>query len=174
VDDAASMRPYWHNVKSVLRVLAYMLKSCDDNGMDLYFTIATTRCNSKTSTGLVQHLSGKALKGTSDIGSRLSTILHEYQTSLRQPISPRWFGFVQAKQGTVKPLNVYILTDAIWQPQSDAVEPITALIKTLQELNYPRKQVGIQFIRFGNDPEGIKKLEHLDSGLGLSMYVNDN
>jgi hypothetical protein len=146
-----------------------MIKDCDRDGMDLYFTISPLKHNSRNSTGLLQHIQGKSLLGTSDLGSRLTTILHDYETALRRHATKRWPSFGRSKN--MKPLNVYILTDAAWQPHSDAAEPIKSLIGTMIEFRYPRKQVGIQFIHFGKNADYFKKLEHLDSGLGLSMYV---
>ncbi len=165
------MSLYWKPLITITRVLAYMLKKTDDDGMDLYFTISQEKHNAKTSSELVQKLQGKACRGTSEIGSRLSTILHQYQMYLQEPVPNRRSLFGKAKPKAKKALNVYILTDAIWQPHSDATEPIASLIAMLKKLDYPRKQVGIQFIRFGNDPGGIDKLEYLDSGLGLPWYV---
>jgi hypothetical protein len=160
------MRPYWSDVTSVLHVLAYMLKGCDKDGMDLYFTISTSKYNSKNSTGLLHPIEGKSLQSTSDIGSRLSSILHGYETALRHHETKRWSLFGPK---VMKPLNVYILTDAVWQPQSDAAGPIISMVETLVDLRYPRKQVGIQFIQFGKNPNCTRKLERLDSGLGLPM-----
>jgi hypothetical protein len=165
------MFQHWDRLIVVLRVLAYLLKSTDDDGMDLYFTISKDKQNAKTSSDLVQKLQGKKLKGSSDIGSRLSTILHQYQVYLQEPAPNRRFSLKKMKPKTKKALNVYILTDGRWQPRSDATEPIASLITMLKTSGYPRKQVGIQFIRFGDDPGGIEKLNHLDSGLGLLWSV---
>jgi hypothetical protein len=166
------MSPHWKGVISVVRVLAYLLKDFDDNGMDLHFTISKTKYNSKKSSEFLHKLEVKTRKGTSDIGSSLSNILHDYQMYLREPPpSRRWSLFEKHKPRAKKALSLYVLTDAAWQPHSDADEPITSLVTALKGLGYPRKQVGIQFIHFGKDPEGIKKLEHLDNGLGLSMCV---
>lgn len=156
----------------VVRVLAYMLKCTDDDGMELYFTISKDKHNAKTSSELVQKLQRKECAGTSEIESRLSIILHRYQTYLQEPLSKRRSLFKKAKPKAKKALNVYILTDAIWQPRSDATQPIASLIAMLKKSDYPRNQVGIQFIRFGDDLGGIQKLEHLDSKLGLPWYVS--
>lgn len=169
VDDAASMRRHQDRVRSVLHVLGYLLKECDNDGMDLYFTMSLAKYNAKTSSALLQGYRVAAVhQGTSDIGSRLSSILHEYETKLRRHESKRtsFFG-----NRTIKPLNVYVLTDAVWQSQSDAAEPITSMVQTLGDLRYPRQQVGIQFIYFGDNQDCFKKLEHLDSGLNIPMYV---
>src|SRR5256885_5304034 len=164
------MEPHWDELASVLHVLAYMLKGCDKDGLDLYFTVALGKYNSKNSKGLLQHIRGKALRSTSDTGSRLTTILHDYETKLRRHESTWWSGLL-GKPKPVKPLNVYVLTDAVWQPQCDAAEPIRSMVATLKELHYPRKQVGVQFIHFGKDLKCAAKLKRLDSGLDLSMYV---
>ena len=45
----------------------------------------------------------------------------------------------------------------------------------MQELvkhNYRADQVGIQFIRFGDNPDSIQRLERLNSRLGLRLYVS--
>ena len=173
MDDAASMFKYSHPVISVISVLSYLLKDSDDDGMDLHFAISPTKYNSKKSAKLVQKLLNKELVGTSNLGSRLSNILHEYQSSLDpsvQTLRSR-FSLSKAKGKSKKPLSVYILTDGVWQPHSNVVEQITSLVETLRRWGYSRHQAGIQFIRFGNDSEGIEKLEHLDSGLHLAMYV---
>lgn len=161
------MRPHRDDVSAVLHVLAYMLKEYDRDGMDLYFTVSQSKYNSKTSTGLLnQYRAAAAHQGTSDIGSRLGSILHEYEVKLRHHESRRWSLFAPRP---MKPLNVYVLTDAVWQPQSDAAGPIASMVETLRDLRYPRKQVGIQFIQFGKDPACVQKLELLDSGLNLPM-----
>lgn len=162
------MRSHHDRVQSVLYVLGYLLKECDKDGMDMYFTVSLERCNSKNSSGLLQNYRSAAHQGTSDLGSRLSTILHGYEEKLRHHKSKRRSLFGSK---TMKPMNVYILTDAVWQPLSNAAQPIKSMVETLGELHYPSKQVGIQFIHFGNDPACFRKLQRLDSGLGLPMYV---
>lgn len=152
-----------------------MLKDCDDDGMDLYFTISQKRYNYKSSKDVVQKVRRQERKGTSDIGLRLGLILREFQGSLLQPQGQqeRWPFFRKSKAKGKKPLNVYILTDAVWQPHSDVAQPVSSLVGTLKRLDLPANYVGIQFVHFGKHPEGIQKLAHLDQHLGLPMYVND-
>ncbi|KAF7512559.1 hypothetical protein GJ744_000820 [Endocarpon pusillum] len=173
VDDAATMSLYWPELLSVFHVLAYFVKHTDDDGLDLRFTISGDRYNSTRSSTLLDKLQMKTLVGTSDIESSLGDIVHEYQMYLQQPESNRRFSFTRAKPKGKKALSVYVLTDAVWQPRSNAAEPVSRLVSTLKDLKFPRKQVGIQFVRFGNDPEGVEKLQRLDSGLGLPMDIVD-
>jgi hypothetical protein len=170
VDDAATMSPYWSEVTKVVHVLSYLLKKTDEDGMDLCFTVSKDTYNSKKSSTFLRTLQRRVKAGTSDIGSSLSTILQQYKTYLQEEAPSRRLSlFSKPKPEGKKALNVYVLTDAVWEPESNAAEPVTSLVGTLEKLGYSRNQVGIQFIRFGDDPEGIKKLEHLDSGLGLPM-----
>jgi hypothetical protein len=67
-------------------------------------------------------------------------------------------------------LRIYILTDAVWQPLSDPIEPITSFITTLKDSAFPQNQVGIQFISFGNDLDGIFKLGSLNSELFWDVF----
>lgn len=59
-------------------------------------------------------------------------------------------------------MNVYVFTDGAWQPRSNLEKLIQKLANTLTALQQPEDQFGIQFIRFGNDPDGIERLERLD------------
>ena len=65
-----------------------------------------------------------------------------------------------------RPLSFYILTDAKWQP-TDVGGLIKNLVQDMIAKGCRKEHVGIQFIRFGNDPVSIAKLDELAHGLGL-------
>jgi hypothetical protein len=153
---------------SVLYVLAYLVKDSDPDGMDLLYTVSLVKEKSKRPDRLRDHLRTASCGGRTDISLRLSAILHEYAENLQGQAKPkRIFGIIRKKKQT-RPMNLYILTDAVWQPHCDAAKPIKTLIRKLDELGLPEYQVGIQFIRFGQNQEAINRLEHLDSGLESS------
>jgi hypothetical protein len=156
------MEPHWKSLIKVFEALTYILKDVDPNGLDLSFTICreTLKKTEKTKT-LVNMVKSRSelLKGTTDMNLRLSEILDTYQTKLEKP-KTFW-------RKSVLPMNLYILTDGIWEPNCDAAGPIKNLVNKLNELHKGRVQVGIQFIRFGNNAEAIDRLNILDSGLGL-------
>jgi|SRR2546423_178812 len=162
------MQKHWSKVISVFYVLAYMVKDSDPDGMDLLYTVSLERQKSKKPDRLRQHLNAKACGGRTDITLRLSIILHEYATALQEQATPRRFLGSFLKKKEVRPMSLYIFTDAVWQPRCNAAAPIKLLIKKLDELGLPDHQVGIQFIRFGQNQESIDRLEYLDSGLELS------
>lgn len=98
----------------------------------------------------------------SNINLRLGQILRKYQVELERQEERNKSFWMRGK--AVKPLSLYVFTDAAWQG-CDAVAPIEAMIEKQKQLELPKEQVGIQFIRFGNDPTGMERLEYLDRGL---------
>ena len=183
VDDSASMYPYWKTMKEFCKHLMYVVKAYDKNGVDLYFTVSRKEYNSKKSSELINYVPTKPSTAECDMEAQLGTILHGYADKLRShrnmsPLRPTSSSsFLRKKKtaidhGGLDELNVYVLTAGIWQEQTNVRAPIEALVTTMMELNYPKRQVGIQFIRFGNDPEAIETLQRLDDGLDLPMYVS--
>ena len=155
------MARYWLQVIALFEVLGYFAKKLDKNGLEMYFTVSTDKMSFSNTTGAVLHLKNMRQTTFSNINVRLQHILGKYQARLSQQRERKGryrFG------GAVKPLSLYVFTDGAWQ-SCDAVPPIEAMIERQKQLQLPKEQVSIQFIRFGDDPDGIKKLNHLDSGL---------
>lgn len=179
IDDAATMAPYWTEVKNVVKLLGWLLKDNDDDGIELCFTgepSAPYRAPKKRSSRLQDPLrqrSAKELRSTTDITWRLSNILNGYLVKLERHRSMRsgtWRSFVSRRpeDSNIKPLMLYVLTDGIWEDKSDPSSVIKEAAARLQQLDKPSDQVGIQFIRFGDDQESVQKLQRLDSGLDAS------
>jgi hypothetical protein len=166
------MLTHWDDVQAVFGVLAKIVKSADPDGIDLHFLASDASYNSKrlwggnSSSKLVNHVKRQRQKisGTSNITYRLDSILGPYITSLTNAFSLR-------RGVSVRPLNLYVLTDGIWEPGCDPSSTIKKLVDKLVEFQYPKdsKQIGIQFISFGNDRDALKKLENLDDNLGQKM-----
>lgn len=157
---------------SLFSVFGYFAKRLDDNGLEMYFTVSEHKEKFRDTSPAVSRLKSMRHGTTSNIDIRLGKILGEYQTDLERSKERRGFFFSRAK--SVKPLSLYVFTDAAW-PGSDAVAPVEAMIEKQKQLALPKEQVGIQFIRFGDHPTGMKRLEYLDSGLrkkyGKKQYV---
>lgn len=152
---------HWDKVRDLFEVLSYMLKSKDPNGLDLMFTVSDGQIyNSSRTTPLCDIVASKHPHGLSNIASGLNKILYSYSQSFGSQ------GGYSSEM--VRPLNVYILTDGVWQPQCDAKPPIQFIVKKLEEHMSPEDQIGLQFISFGDNREGLLRLQYLDSGLGLA------
>jgi hypothetical protein len=161
------MAPYWRDLTSLVGTLAYIVKSGDPDGIEMFYTISSARVKSRDSSKLVKSVQKTKPQGMSDIGINLRDILGPYNSRLEKRFGSAAVA-VNALED-IRPLSLYVLTDGVWQPESDAEAPIKDLVRTLlKQSKLKKKQVGIQFIRFGNDPEGIRKLQKLDDELTIS------
>ena len=161
------MRAHRKDVVTVVSLLAYMLKALDSDGIDVCFTQSLQRINSGRSTKLSASVDQVNYMGVCDMRICLGRIMREYKDKFgtTTPLPGRWYkkvGFREAQ----KPLSFYVLTDGKWPPH-DVGPVIKNLVDTMVEKKLPKEHVGIQFIRFGEDPQGIARLDRLDHGLGL-------
>jgi hypothetical protein len=174
MDDSLSMKEHWDDVVSLFSVLAYIVKRLDDDGLEMYFTVSLGVEKFRDTTPAVAHLKSMRPSTYSNINIRLERILRKYQTNLNHQRERRGIFWSRAK--TIKPLSLYVFTDGAWHG-CDAVAPVEAMIEKQRQLGLPKEQVGIQFIRFGNDKVGMERLQFLDSGLrkkyGKRWYVQD-
>ena len=140
----------------------------------MYFTVSKKKETFKDTTSAVRLLESMSQRVPSTIDLRLDQILRKYQADLERQKERKSKNSFWSNHKDVKPLSLYVFTDGAWEG-CDAVAPIEAMIEKQTELKLPRTQVGIQFIRFGEDPRGKVKLQYLDSGLrkkhGKEQYV---
>ena len=159
------MRQNRSDILKVIYLLAYLLKDSDPNGLDICFTQSIEKKNSRSATKLAQVVKKAAFGGVSDMRTCLSRLFQEHESKFGTTNPPSWYRRSSNKEAQ-KPLSFYVLTDGKWQPNE--VGPIiTALVDSMKEFKLHKDHVGIQFIRFGQDPKGIARLNHLDHGLGL-------
>ena len=166
------MKPCREEVKKVLDLLAYMLLESDPDGLDVYYTNDRDKVKGKTHHSILKAFDKHPFNGTPDMRERFAGILARYQEKLgkKNSIITRLFHKDLPSEGPRR-LNLYVLTDAIWQPRTDLTTAIETLVSHLLKHGRTNKQIGIQFIRFGNDPEGIERLNQLDAKLKLKLYV---
>ena len=163
------MQRHWKEVQELFGTLAYMVKDSDPDGIELHFTISGQNHQSKHTKGLVKVLGKKSYEGHSNIRSSLNTIVRRYLEKVEAPAQvgrARW-SWAGHTNEPVPAQNVYVFTDGIWQPEYDPTEIIENLVKNLRDRKIMKEQFGIQFISFGNDPDGLAVLNRLDSGLNL-------
>jgi len=167
------MREDWDELCRLFDIMGYLVKKSDDDGIDLYFTMSAEKHNSKNVSALVDIAKNKKnyLQGISNINGRLDYILGQYCRSLQNEVDMRRGRARDAPGDDIKPLSVYVFTNARWDKRSSPKPAIAKVVDCLIALGYPPWQVGIQFISFGNDPEALKRLGEYDSGLGLKMYA---
>jgi hypothetical protein len=157
VDDSSTMHQYWPEVTRLVKLLVYLIKERDPDGADLYFLGSDTRHKVKTATAALDQLRAHMCKGHSSISGRLGEEVQRYCQKFSRAKS--FLGM------SVRPRTLYILTDGVLAhgDHRQGHQEIRTLTVKLLEMSYSRKQFGIQFIRFGNDPGGIHRLDVLDS-----------
>jgi hypothetical protein len=162
--------------------MAYIVKKSDPNGVDVYLAIDPDhkhRKRSKRTRELVEFVkencptpTSPGNKRFSNISSRLDSILQDYRTRWEEDVTRRQRSFFPASKATPK-LSLYIFTDGSWCPQPGFDNPIRSIVRKLDELDKSDDQIGVQFIRFGDDEDGKQVLEYLDSGLRLTRDIVD-
>jgi hypothetical protein len=174
IDDSETMRPHWSNVKRAFEALAYLVKKSDYDGIDLRFTnhVAVER-SAKHRKPLIATLNGIQPGGKCDIGLTFGRIIHGIDLENKS----------QAKKGTLSRhlqrkkkwgTSIYVLTDGMWEEESNWLRGMVDPLRKLIDRDVQNGQVGVQFIQFGNDPDGTARLKTLDEGLnrhGVSKSV---
>lgn len=162
------MFPYWPDVVDLLRVTLEIVNRDDCQKIKLYFTTTDGPSPQRKTESLVNEVGRKMPEGYSDMKQRLGQILDDYRTSDVSRKKSFWL------TKPSRPFTLYIFTNGMWKDNIDVHKPIENIVKHLEEQKKSHRTVGIQFIRFGDDPEGSKRLDNLDNlkkRLNLSMCV---
>ncbi len=166
------MQPYRNEVNMVLELLWAMVVKHDPDGPDLYITTDMKPLKPKTDFKMLQELASRPAKDAPDIRLCFAQIIENYQNQFgTRSFKSRWRPWRATATKGPRKLSLYVLTDGVWHTKTDLRQEIRTLVAHLSEHKLTNKQIGIQFIRFGNDGRGIKRLEKLDSGLNLDLYV---
>lgn len=169
------MKQYRENIEAVVSLLAYMVKTSDKDGLDIYCTQALYKVNSQKSSKLSRSIHNMHFSGTSNMRVSLQRLLQEHRNKSGVHVSSLKTLFGRQSQQSQRRLSFYILTDAKWQPRNDVGGLIRDLVRDMRDKGHSKEYVAIQFIRFGDDPASIDLLDRLDHGLGLKdigMYVH--
>lgn len=148
------MSDHWNDVAMILDPIYYILKDCDPDGIEFYWTIGGSSQSPRFSSTKEMRVAvkNKTPSGRTDISVRLDAVLAAYRQKLHSHNSHR----------RERPMNVYIFTDGIWADGGDAEGPVKRMVNVLKRFKLQRSQVGIQFISFGDNAEALKRLEQLD------------
>lgn len=167
IDDSESMNQHWKQVREVFEALSYIVKQVDPDGFDLWFTGGSNKPmeNCQKSTAALQAVESRRGKGATDINVKLTQIFDAYIDDLQKPRHR----LLSRVSKPIKPLNLYVLTDGVWEEHCDPSSLVGNFVRQLDDLRKVKGSVGIQFISFGQDPVGLKRMRDLDSGLNLKL-----
>ena len=174
------MREHWQKVRETVELFTEVIHHLGaDNKLDIRCSINPDICSSPKPDKLLRFVnrhipssSGSESSRLSNLGRAVGLVLDEWTAKLRRPTLQQLF------HSKTKPLSLYVLTDGCYQGKSDFKTPLHRIIKTLKEKGFDEDKhfIGIQFIRFGRDTEGARRLYELDTrqgdqGFGLEWYV---
>ena len=156
----------------VLELLWAMVVKRDPDGPELYITSDMKVLKPKNDVRALKELDSRPAKDAPDMRHCFAQIIEKYQNQFGK----RNFGTKLRHPKTTpakgpRKLSLYVLTDAVWQRKTELQQVIQTLVELLTQHKLTNKQIGIQFIRFGNDEKGKARLQTLDSGLSLPLYV---
>ena len=173
MDDAESMLDHWNQLKALYKDLVYMIKKkkLDPNGSRLRFISSDYTIEKMNTTQMVEKVTFQKpkIRGMTDFAKRIENVLLNYLNKLE-------------KDNSTRPITIYVLTNGVWETswasKSDKDHPLersaTAVanaVQRLDKLHAPDTQVGIQFIRFGNDRNGKRRLAYLDAKLKKDRHL---
>lgn len=150
IDNFKSMRQYMKKVEETARVISYVAKAVDKDGMELYAAseIAKKPQKCKNSSQIEKAITKMpTVDGTCNMRGCLDTILDRVLVGRK-----------------VKPTSIYIYTDGVWEPGADQVKfSIKRAIDYLIKCGQPSSTLMFQFVQFGSDTEGTGRLKFLDN-----------
>ncbi|KAH7004105.1 kinase-like domain-containing protein [Fusarium venenatum] len=149
IDNFSSMKEHKQNVVKTARVVSYVAKVADNDGMELYAASEAARIplKCKKSSQIETAIANmKTVSGTCDMQRCLNLILERVLVGNK-----------------VKPTSIYVYTDGIWEPGADHVRfTIQRAIDYLIKCGQPSSTLMFQFIQFGDNPQGRSRLQFLD------------
>lgn len=168
------MKPHWDALKSACSILFEAVKCFDKDGVDIYFTVFknSQRTQRIKKTGELDSIlrTHRPQDVPCDMSNRLDLIVQAYKHKLMKRYgNTGLFGGLGLDwlKRAVRPISIYILTDGQWQDDPKSV--IQRLVHQLETLELSKRQIGLQFISFGDDPAALQRLKRLDDDIGTTL-----
>ncbi|KAF8416951.1 hypothetical protein EV426DRAFT_707012 [Tirmania nivea] len=183
IDDSPSMlyENRWEDTAAALASISEIATKYDSDGIDIHFLNSAekdvTGVQSPDQVLDIFHSVRPAEGGSTPLGSRLDGLLRGYldrYAHAREEAAASTStsaAFSQKLSELIKPLNVVVLTDG--DATDDPESVIVSVARSLDRLNAPLAQVGIQMFQVGGDPEAEEFLRGLDDDLVEVYGVRD-
>jgi hypothetical protein len=149
--------------------IAYIVKQYDPNGIDLRFLQSDEKLDKcKSSKEVRSKIRFTPFAGMTDISLCLRSLLGEYKQRI-DDWTTRKRKYLVKLHKKPNPITFYIFTDGVWQAAENRRQPeygqspIFSMVSELEKHGWGRNEVGIQFISFGNNEDGLRRLETLDN-----------
>ena len=156
------MKEHKHKATIAARVLSYYIKKADPNQIELSFASDPSSHKSTKSRSIEDAVANHDfVEGTCNMGHCLTDFL--------QPIYDTF-----PRKSDRKPVSIYILTDGVWQPDNPGVDKV--IVRTVEKLKregLSQYWVMFQFLSFGNNRTGRRRLRYLDDGIVKRFGLGD-
>ncbi|KAF5012024.1 hypothetical protein FDECE_1883 [Fusarium decemcellulare] len=159
IENSETMGLCFKQIKDNFKILAYLAKKFDPDGVELYFSSEPARKHHADTTKLLARLAEQRWDQIS-FEDRIGTFIDEV-------VIPRLKSWRQKlRLAKTNPLTIFVMTDGHWGKGREAAAgvegPIKRLIDEIISRKLSRTHVAFQFLRFGNDPDGKRYLAYLD------------
>ncbi|CAG9996137.1 unnamed protein product [Clonostachys byssicola] len=177
IDNSETMQEHEDQVKSFVHSLAYLVKRLDPDGAEIMCTSdPMTRSKFKHATGHSKFVTKNFSRGRGGpcnmefvLEQALDPIGEQLQSSASKSNIRRTslLSLPGILIGRKKPVTVIVFTDGNWGSSTGggAENPIQGVISKMRDYGVSRSTVAIQFLRFGSNPVGERRLKFLDDDL---------
>ncbi|CAI6087926.1 unnamed protein product [Clonostachys chloroleuca] len=176
IDNSNSMQEYREEVLRWVLELGYLVKELDPDGGEVRCTSDHTKVVKFKKSSDAKRFVSETFADGKGAPCNMESALLAVADSIREPpstVSSRLLSITRPGSGPKK-TSVLVFTDGVWDSslgnlENDllgADESIESLIKHMKDSSIGRPNVSIQFLRFGSDPVGIRRLKSLDDDLG--------
>jgi hypothetical protein len=158
IDDSESMRIMFREVLKVVEVLVWLVKDFDSLGVDVRFASNPTKRHTRTfprpsTDKLMAPIRQWFDKNDADRYCNMKYLLNKIFAD-DKIVNPK------------HPTSVLVLTDGVWEggpiQDSGVEESISQVIQQMNEKGVRDTDFTFQFVRFGNNPDGLARLKYLD------------
>lgn len=158
IDDSESMRIMFREVLKVVEILVWLVKDLDSLGVDIRFASNPIKRHTRTfprpsTDRIMASVRQWFERNEADKYCNMKYLLNKVFAD-DKIVSPRY------------PTSVLVLTDGVWEggPIQDigVEQSISQVIEQMDEKGVSDTDFTFQFVRFGNDPDGLARLKHLD------------
>ena len=138
----------------LLRILMYMVKKKDPNGVELYFLSTQKGSTFKETKRMCDAVKKHKFVAPTSLEIRLGEYFHPYSEKIQK------LGMSEQFRKRI----VYVMTDGVLESgaDTDGHEAIKGIVNAIARAGMLKHQVGVQFISFGNDFRGLTRLRRLD------------
>lgn len=176
IDNSNSMQEYREEVLRWVLELGYLVKELDPDGGEVRCTSNHTKVVKFKKSRDAKRFVSETFADGKGAPCNMESALLGVADSIREPpstVSSRLLSITRPGSGPKK-TSVLVFTDGVWDSslgklENDlmgADESIESLIKHMKDSSIGRPNISIQFLRFGSDPVGIRRLKSLDDDLG--------